>query len=140
MDMSAELPPARHPCALYGHWCAQCLADLLHRRLRLYKRCSNVAANWRPSVARRCRHRWGQQCHPAPAGGRIYGTTAFNGQLKIGWPVKVLKDNIEPGFTIDLAHKDQTFVLEAANAAKVPMPIAAVAREAFSAARSRASA
>jgi 4-hydroxybutyrate dehydrogenase/sulfolactaldehyde 3-reductase len=67
----------------------------------------------------------------------IYGTTAFNGQLKIGWPVKVLKDDIEPGFTIDLAHKDLTLVLEAANAAKVPMPIAAAAREAFSTARSR---
>jgi 4-hydroxybutyrate dehydrogenase / sulfolactaldehyde 3-reductase len=67
----------------------------------------------------------------------IYGTTAFNGQLKIGWPIKVLKDDIEPGFTIDLAHKDLTLVLEAANAAKVPMPIAAAAREAFSTARSR---
>jgi 4-hydroxybutyrate dehydrogenase / sulfolactaldehyde 3-reductase len=67
----------------------------------------------------------------------IYGTTAFNGQLKIGWPVKVLGDDIEPGFTIDLAHKDLTLVLDAANAAKVPMPIAATAREAYSTARSR---
>ena len=38
----------------------------------------------------------------------LYGTTAFNGQLKIGWPVKVLKGDIAPGFTIDLAHKDFT--------------------------------
>jgi 4-hydroxybutyrate dehydrogenase / sulfolactaldehyde 3-reductase len=67
----------------------------------------------------------------------LYGTTAFNGQLKIAWPAKVLKDDITPGFTIDLAHKDLTLVVEAASAAKVPMPVAAAAREAFSTARSR---
>ena len=65
----------------------------------------------------------------------IYGTTAVNGQLKIGWPVKVLKGDTAPGFTIDLAHKDLSLIVEAANAAKVPMPMAAAAREAFSAAR-----
>jgi 4-hydroxybutyrate dehydrogenase/sulfolactaldehyde 3-reductase len=47
----------------------------------------------------------------------------------------VLKDDVAPGFTIDLAHKDLTLVVEAANAAKVPMPMAAAAREAFSTAR-----
>ncbi len=62
----------------------------------------------------------------------LYGTTAFNGQLKIAWPSKVLAGDIEPGFTIDLAHKDLSLIIEAANAAKVPMPIAAAAREAFS--------
>jgi 4-hydroxybutyrate dehydrogenase/sulfolactaldehyde 3-reductase len=67
----------------------------------------------------------------------LYGTTAFNGQLKIAWPAKVLKDDVAPGFTIDLAHKDLTLVVEAANAAKVPMPMAAAAREAYSAARAR---
>lgn len=67
----------------------------------------------------------------------LYGTTAVNGQLKIAWPVKVLKGDVEPGFTIDLAHKDLTLIIDAANAAKVPMPIAAAAREAFSTARSR---
>jgi 4-hydroxybutyrate dehydrogenase/sulfolactaldehyde 3-reductase len=67
----------------------------------------------------------------------LYGTTATNGQLKIAWPNKVLKGDTEPGFTIDLAHKDLTLIVEAANAAKVPMPIAAVAREAFNTARSR---
>lgn len=67
----------------------------------------------------------------------LYGTTAVNGQLKIAWPLKVLKGDTEPGFTIDLAHKDLTLILEAANAAKVPMPVAAAAREAFTAARSR---
>lgn len=67
----------------------------------------------------------------------LYGTTAVNGQLKIAWPTKVLIDDIEPGFTIDLAHKDLTLVIDSANAAKVPMPMAAAAREAFSTARAR---
>ncbi len=66
----------------------------------------------------------------------IHGTTATNGQLKIAWPAKVLKGDTEPGFTIDLAHKDLTLIIEAANHARVPVPIAAAAREAFSAARS----
>jgi len=65
----------------------------------------------------------------------IHGTTATNGQLKIAWPSKVLKGDIEPGFTIDLAHKDLTLIVEAANAVKVPIPIAAAARESFSTAR-----
>lgn len=67
----------------------------------------------------------------------IHGTTATNGQLKIAWPAKVLKGDTAPGFTIDLAHKDLCLIVEAANAEKVPVPIAAVAREAFSAARSQ---
>jgi 4-hydroxybutyrate dehydrogenase / sulfolactaldehyde 3-reductase len=67
----------------------------------------------------------------------IHGTTATNGQLKIAWPGKVLKGDTEPGFTIDLAHKDLTLIVDAANAVRVPVPIAAVARESFSAARSQ---
>jgi 4-hydroxybutyrate dehydrogenase/sulfolactaldehyde 3-reductase len=67
----------------------------------------------------------------------IHGTTATNGQLKIAWPSKVLKGDIEPGFTIDLAHKDLTLIVQAGNATQVPMPIAAVAREAFNAARAQ---
>jgi 4-hydroxybutyrate dehydrogenase/sulfolactaldehyde 3-reductase len=69
----------------------------------------------------------------------IYGTTAFNGQLKIAWPVKVLKEDTSPGFTIDLAHKDLSLVVDAANEARVPMPMAAAAREAFSYARASGS-
>lgn len=67
----------------------------------------------------------------------IYGTTAVNGQNKIAWPDKVLKGDIAPGFTIDLAHKDLTLIVDAANSVKVPMPVAAAAREAFSTARAR---
>ena len=65
----------------------------------------------------------------------IHGTTATNGQLKIAWPAKVLKGDTDPGFTIDLAHKDLTLIVDAANAARVPMPIGAAARESFSTAR-----
>lgn len=67
----------------------------------------------------------------------LYGTTATNGQLKIAWPSKVLAGDVEPGFTVDLAHKDLTLIVEAANAAHVPMSVGAAAREAFNVARSR---
>jgi 4-hydroxybutyrate dehydrogenase/sulfolactaldehyde 3-reductase len=65
----------------------------------------------------------------------LYGTTATNGQLRINWPNKSLAGDSSPGFTIDLAHKDLTLILQAANAMKVPLPVAAAAREMFSMAR-----
>jgi len=67
----------------------------------------------------------------------IHGTTATNGQLKLAWATKVLKGDTEPGFTIDLAHKDLSLIVEAANADQVPVAIAAVAREAYSSARAQ---
>jgi 4-hydroxybutyrate dehydrogenase/sulfolactaldehyde 3-reductase len=67
----------------------------------------------------------------------LYGTTAINGQVKIAWPAKVLAGDVTPGFTVDLAHKDLTLIVESANSAGVPMPIGAAAREAFSTARAR---
>ena len=66
----------------------------------------------------------------------IHGTTATNGQLKINYATKVLEGDTEPGFAIDLAHKDLSLILAAANNVKVPIPIAAVARESLSLARS----
>ncbi len=67
----------------------------------------------------------------------IHGTTATNGQLKINWPNKVLAGDTSPGFTIDLAHKDLSLIVGAANSARLPLPVAAAAREAFSGARAR---
>ena len=67
----------------------------------------------------------------------LYGTTATTGQLRLNWPNKVLAGDTSPGFTIDLAHKDLSLIVQAANAARVPVPVAAAAREAFSLARSR---
>jgi 4-hydroxybutyrate dehydrogenase/sulfolactaldehyde 3-reductase len=63
------------------------------------------------------------------------GTTAFNGQLRMNWPNKVLKGDISAGFTIDLAHKDLSLILNAANKARLPLPVAAAAREMFSVGR-----
>lgn len=65
----------------------------------------------------------------------LNGTTATNGQLKVNWPNKVLSGDITPGFTIDLAHKDLSLILDAAQAAKVPIPLAAITREIFTMAR-----
>jgi 4-hydroxybutyrate dehydrogenase/sulfolactaldehyde 3-reductase len=67
----------------------------------------------------------------------IHGTTATNGQLKINYATKVLTGDTEPGFQIDLAHKDLSLVVTAANAGQVPMAIAAAARESLSLARAR---
>jgi 4-hydroxybutyrate dehydrogenase/sulfolactaldehyde 3-reductase len=69
----------------------------------------------------------------------IHGTTATNGQLKLAWATKVLKGDTEPGFTIDLAHKDLSLILDAANSERVPVSIAAAAREAYSNARASGS-
>jgi 4-hydroxybutyrate dehydrogenase/sulfolactaldehyde 3-reductase len=69
----------------------------------------------------------------------VHGTTATNGQLKLAWATKVLKGDTEPGFTIDLAHKDLSLILDAANAERVPVSIAAAAREAYSTARASGS-
>jgi 4-hydroxybutyrate dehydrogenase/sulfolactaldehyde 3-reductase len=44
----------------------------------------------------------------------LYGTTAVNGQLKINWPRQGFEsDDTEPAFTIDLAHKDLTLIIDA---------------------------
>jgi len=67
----------------------------------------------------------------------IHGTTATNGQLKINYATKVLSGDTEPGFQIDLAHKDLSLVMSAANAGQVPMAIGAAARESLSMARAR---
>ena len=67
----------------------------------------------------------------------IHGTTATNGQLKVNYATKVLTGDIEPGFQIDLAHKDLSLVMTAANAGHVPMAIGAAARESLSMARAR---
>lgn len=65
----------------------------------------------------------------------IHGTTATNGQLKINYANKVFLDDIEPGFQIDLAHKDLSLIVDSAQRLKTPMPVAAAAREALNSAR-----
>ncbi|WP_429299025.1 NAD(P)-dependent oxidoreductase [Paraburkholderia sp. GAS199] len=65
----------------------------------------------------------------------LLGTSANNAQLRVNFVNKVLAGNTAPGFTIDLAHKDMSLVVNAAHAAKVPMPVAAAVHESFSLAR-----
>ena len=65
----------------------------------------------------------------------IHGTSATNGQLKMNYATKVLIGDVEPGFAIDLAHKDLSLIMESANKGQVPMPMAAAARESLSQAR-----
>ncbi|MCO5155843.1 MAG: NAD(P)-binding domain-containing protein [Aquamicrobium sp.] len=65
----------------------------------------------------------------------LNGTTATNGHLKTNFPVKVLAGDIEPGFQIDLAHKDLGLALTAASAMKVPLSMGSAARECLQLAR-----
>jgi len=65
----------------------------------------------------------------------IHGTTATNGQLKLNWPNKVLAGDTTPGFTIDLAHKDLSLIIAAAQAETMALPMVSAAREAFAMAR-----
>lgn len=65
----------------------------------------------------------------------LLGTSATNGQLRMNFANKVLVGDTTPGFTIDLAHKDMSLVVNAAHAAKVPMPLAAAVHESYSLAR-----
>jgi 4-hydroxybutyrate dehydrogenase/sulfolactaldehyde 3-reductase len=65
----------------------------------------------------------------------VHGTTATNGQLKLNWPNKVLAGDTTPGFTIDLAHKDLSLIIAAAQAETMALPMVSAAREAFAMAR-----
>lgn len=65
----------------------------------------------------------------------LLGTSANNGQLRMNFANKVLQGDTEPGFTIDLAHKDLSLILGAAHAARVPMPVAGAVFESYSQAR-----
>lgn len=62
-------------------------------------------------------------------------TTATNGQLQIAFPSKVLKGDIEPGFTLDLAFKDLTLAMNAAAQARIGLPVGAAAHAVVGAAR-----
>jgi 4-hydroxybutyrate dehydrogenase / sulfolactaldehyde 3-reductase len=62
-------------------------------------------------------------------------TTASNGQMQVNFATKALAGDTAPGFTIDLAHKDLSLALEAAAEFGLEMPVGAVARAAYDAAR-----
>jgi 4-hydroxybutyrate dehydrogenase/sulfolactaldehyde 3-reductase len=62
-------------------------------------------------------------------------TTATNGQLQIAFANKVLKGDIEPGFTIDLTFKDLSLAMAAAAAQRIGLPVGAAAHAVVGAAR-----
>ena len=63
-------------------------------------------------------------------------TTANNGQFHINFLSKVLKNDIEPGFTIDLAHKDMGLAIETANSFRVGLPVGSSVQAVYGQARS----
>ncbi|MCP5395192.1 MAG: NAD-binding protein [Sphingomonadaceae bacterium] len=63
------------------------------------------------------------------------GTTAQNGQLHTLMVNKVLKGDTIPGFTIDLAHKDMTLAMTAANENRMGLPVGSAAHAVYSGAR-----
>jgi 4-hydroxybutyrate dehydrogenase/sulfolactaldehyde 3-reductase len=65
-------------------------------------------------------------------------TTANNGQLQIAFANKVLKGDIEPGFTIDLCYKDIGLAMAAAAEQRIGLPVGAAAYSAVGAARATA--
>ena len=67
----------------------------------------------------------------------LNGTLATNGFLAVGFKQKTLIGDIEPGFRIDLAHKDISIAVEAANRLAVPLTVGASTREALNIARAR---
>ena len=63
-------------------------------------------------------------------------TTAGRGHMNATYPNQVLAGNIEPGFMIDLAHKDLGLALETTAALRAPAFLGAAARQAYSIAQS----
>jgi 4-hydroxybutyrate dehydrogenase/sulfolactaldehyde 3-reductase len=66
------------------------------------------------------------------------GTTAHNGQFHVLMVNKVLKGDIEPGFTIDLAFKDMTLAMNAAAEQRMGLPVGAAAHAVYGAVRGTA--
>jgi len=62
-------------------------------------------------------------------------TTARNGQFHVLMVNKVLKGDVDPGFTVDLAFKDLTLAMTAAAECRVGLPMGAAAHAVFGGAR-----
>jgi len=63
-------------------------------------------------------------------------TTAGRGHMNATYPNQVLSGNLEPGFMIDLAHKDLGLALETTAKLHTPAFLGAAARQAYSIAQS----
>jgi 4-hydroxybutyrate dehydrogenase/sulfolactaldehyde 3-reductase len=66
----------------------------------------------------------------------MLSTPAGQGHMATTYPAKVLRNDITPGFMVDLAHKDLGLALELASQLRLPVPTAAAARQAYDDARS----
>jgi 4-hydroxybutyrate dehydrogenase/sulfolactaldehyde 3-reductase len=65
----------------------------------------------------------------------MLGTTAGQGHMATTYPAKVLRNDVSPGFMVDLAHKDLGLALELASQLEVATPTAAAARPIYERAR-----
>jgi 4-hydroxybutyrate dehydrogenase/sulfolactaldehyde 3-reductase len=65
----------------------------------------------------------------------VTSSLSSNDHLKLYWPTKSLKGDIEPGFALDLAYKDLSIGVGAARDAGAPAHVGAAAREAMARAR-----
>jgi 4-hydroxybutyrate dehydrogenase / sulfolactaldehyde 3-reductase len=65
----------------------------------------------------------------------VTSSLASNDHLKLYWPTKALKGDIEPGFALDLAFKDLSIGVGAAADAGAPAHVGKAAREAMERAR-----
>lgn len=61
------------------------------------------------------------------------GTSAGAGHMTATYPKRVLRGELKPGFSVDLAHKDMSLALDMASDLHAPMAIGAAAREVYSA-------
>jgi 4-hydroxybutyrate dehydrogenase / sulfolactaldehyde 3-reductase len=66
----------------------------------------------------------------------MLGTVAGQGHMTTTYPAKVLKNDLTPGFMVDLAHKDLGLALELASQLGLAVPTAMAARQAYDLARS----
>ena len=65
----------------------------------------------------------------------MLGTVAGQGHMATTYPAKVLRNDLTPGFMVDLAHKDIGLALDLAAQVNVAVPTALAAREAYELAR-----
>ncbi len=63
-------------------------------------------------------------------------TSGTNGQFQVNYATKVLVGDTSPGFTLDLAHKDMSLALEAADAFRLGLPVGAATHAVMGLARS----
>ena len=64
------------------------------------------------------------------------GTSGTNGQFQFNFANKVLQGDTEPGFAIDLAHKDVSLAMESAAEFRLGLPVGASVQAVYGAARS----